>query len=87
MGRGEHPLLTFLPGDEPARSESARALARALGARVDASGERALLVPTIDGVQAAQSDLAPAFTLAGFAATGHGLLKRATPKLLESSAT
>jgi ATP-dependent Lhr-like helicase len=77
LGPGAHPLLTFLPPDGPARSESAAAMARALARLVDGKGRRALLISTIDGVPAAQSALAPAFAIAGFAATMRGLLKRA----------
>jgi ATP-dependent Lhr-like helicase len=77
MGRGEHPLLTFLPDEEPARSEASRALARALAERVDSGGLRALLVATIDGVDAAGSPLAESFLGAGFAPSARGLLRRA----------
>jgi len=76
MGRGEHPLLTFLPDEEPARSAAARTLAGALAALVDRGPRRALLVATVDGVEAARSPLAPLFAEAGFTATMHGLLKR-----------
>ena len=44
LGRGDHPLLTFLPAEEPARSEAARRLARALADRVERGKHRALLV-------------------------------------------
>jgi ATP-dependent Lhr-like helicase len=76
LGRGEHPLLTFLPPEEPARSEAARQLARALADRVERGKRRALLVATVDGVEAAHSPLAPAFAAAGFTPTLRGLLKR-----------
>ena len=76
LGRGDHPLLTFLPGDEPARREAAGALARALADRVDERGLRALLVSTIDGVDASDSPLASSFTAVGFAPTSRGLLRR-----------
>jgi len=76
LGRGEHPLLTFLPPDEPARSDAAHRLARALADRVERGKHRALLVGTVDGVAAARSPLAPVFAAAGFTATLRGLLKR-----------
>jgi ATP-dependent Lhr-like helicase len=79
LGRGEHPLLTFLPEEEPARTEAARALAAALAARVTSSGARALLVPSIDGAFAADSPLARFFLEAGFVPTARGLLRRASP--------
>ncbi len=77
MGRGDHPVLTFLPETEPDRSEAADALAHGLGTLVDGRARRALLVSTIDGHDAARSPLAPAFLRAGFAATARGLLKGA----------
>jgi ATP-dependent helicase Lhr and Lhr-like helicase len=76
MGRGEHPLLTFLPEDEPERSESAGALARGLAELVDSGSYPALLISSVDGVEGARSPVAPAFARAGFAATARGLLKR-----------
>ena len=76
LGRGEHPLLTFLPPEEPARSSAAHRLARALADRVEHGRHRALLISTVDGVEAARSPLAPAFVAAGFGATLRGLLKR-----------
>jgi ATP-dependent Lhr-like helicase len=76
LGRGEHPLLTFLPPEEPARSDAAHRLARALADRVERGRHRALLIATVDGVDAAHSPLAPAFAAAGFMATLRGLLKR-----------
>jgi ATP-dependent Lhr-like helicase len=76
LGRGDHPLLTFLPPDDPARTDASRRLAAALAARVDQAGLRALLVSTVDGVEAARSPLARVFVDAGFTATMHGLLRR-----------
>jgi ATP-dependent helicase Lhr and Lhr-like helicase len=76
MGRGEHPLLTFLPDEEPARSRTAEALARGLARLVDGGARPALLIASIDGVDPARSPLLPAFVREGFAATARGLLKR-----------
>jgi ATP-dependent Lhr-like helicase len=76
LGRGEHPLLTFLPPEDPARSSAAHRLARALADRVEHGRHRALLISTVDGIEAARSPLAPAFAAAGFSTTLRGLLKR-----------
>jgi ATP-dependent Lhr-like helicase len=76
MGRGEHPVLTFLPDEEPLRSDAASALARALAGLVEGLARPALLISSIDGVDASRSALAPAFARAGFLATARGLLKR-----------
>ena len=76
MGRGEHPVITFLPEDEGARAESAHALAQGLAGLVDSGTRPALLVGSIDGVDASASPLAPAFVRAGFVATARGLMKR-----------
>ena len=77
MGRGEHPLLTFLP--EGKAAEDARALAHALGAVVDSPSRRALLISSIDGLPAADSPLVSFFAEAGFVRTARGLLKRKSP--------
>jgi ATP-dependent Lhr-like helicase len=78
MGRGENPVVTFLPEGELARSEAVRTLATALASLVDRGPRRALLVATIDGGDAARSPLAPAFAEAGFTRSAQGLLKRKT---------
>ncbi len=77
LGRGEHPLLAFVPEHEPARTRDALALASALGGLVERGLRRALLISTVDGEPAAASPLAPVFVRAGFAPTLHGLFKRA----------
>ena len=87
LGRGEHPLLTFLPPEEPARSDAAHRLAHALADRVERGKHRALLVATVDGVDAARSPLAQAFAAAGFTATLRGLLKRGPGEHLADDAT
>jgi ATP-dependent Lhr-like helicase len=80
MGRGEHPVLTFLPAGEPQRSRSARRLALALGSLADRPERRALLVSTLDGVPAARSPLASYFLEAGFSPSAQGLLRRKSKK-------
>jgi ATP-dependent Lhr-like helicase len=76
LGPAEHPLLTFLPEAEGERDEASRALATALAGRADGVRRRALLIRTIDGVEASESVLARAFMRAGFTTGGSGLLKR-----------
>jgi len=79
LGRGDHALLTFLPPDEAMRVEGAGALARALARLVDERSRPALLISSIDGIEAAHSALAPAFARAGFVTTARGLFKRRPP--------
>jgi ATP-dependent Lhr-like helicase len=76
MGKGQHPLMTFLPPGEPERSFAAGHLARALGELVDRRARPALLIASIDGVDAARSAVAREFLDAGFVATARGLIKR-----------
>jgi ATP-dependent Lhr-like helicase len=69
LGRGKHPLLTFLPHDEPSRASAALTLAQALAGWAERGRRRVLLLSTVDGVDAGRSELAPAFVRAGFVAT------------------
>ena len=77
LGRGEQNLQTFLPGEEPERSQRARALARALAALVDEGRRKALLIARVDGEDVHASQLAPALKEAGFTPGIKGYLKRA----------
>src|SRR5439155_544076 len=77
LGRGEQNLQTFLPGEEPERSQTARALARALAALVDEGRRKALLIARVDGEDVDGSPLAPALKEAGFTSGIKGHLKRA----------
>ncbi len=77
LGRGEHNLHTFLPEDEPARGQCARALARALAALVDEGRRKALLIARVDGEEVNAARLAPELKAAGFTAGMKGYLKRA----------
>ncbi|MGE5046928.1 MAG: DEAD/DEAH box helicase, partial [Deltaproteobacteria bacterium] len=77
LGRGEHNLHTFLPEDEPAHGQCARALARALAALVDEGRRKALLIARVDGEDVNAARLAPELKAAGFTAGIKGYLKRA----------
>ncbi|MDP9000059.1 MAG: DEAD/DEAH box helicase [Myxococcota bacterium] len=76
MGRGEHPLITFLPAEARARSEALEALATGLAALVDGQSRSVLLISSIDGIEATRSPLAAAFVRSGFVSTARGLFKR-----------
>ncbi|MEO8430214.1 MAG: DEAD/DEAH box helicase, partial [Acidobacteriota bacterium] len=78
-GRGDRSLTTFLPADEPARSDAARVLAATLAAPVDEGRRRAVLIARIDGEDPGASALAPFLAAAGFLRGSRGWLKRATP--------
>ncbi|HET7784902.1 MAG TPA: DEAD/DEAH box helicase [Myxococcales bacterium] len=77
LGRGEHNLHTFLPEEEPAHGQCARALARALAALVDEGRRKALLIARVDGEDVNAARLAPELKAAGFTAGIKGYLKRA----------
>ena len=77
LGRGEQNLMTFLPGEEPERSQRARALAHALAALVDEGKRKALLIARVDGEDVDGSPLAPALKAAGFTSGSKGYLKTA----------
>ena len=69
--------MTFLPGEEPERSQRARALAHALAALVDEGKRKALLIARVDGEDVDGSPLAPALKAAGFTSGSKGYLKTA----------
>jgi ATP-dependent Lhr-like helicase len=75
--RSEHNLQTFLPPDEPARSQAARALAQALAALVDQGRRKALLIELVDGEPVDASPMSAPFKSAGFTPGLKGYLKRA----------
>ena len=72
ISRGARQLQVFLPEDEPARSSSARALAR----RLSGLG---LLIAEINGVAASQHPLAPFLIEAGFSPSAMGFHVRRAP--------
>src|SRR5436190_5222806 len=84
LGRGAQNLQTFLPEEEPERTRSSRALARALADQVDWGRRKALLIARVDGEDVNASPLAPALKEAGFTAGIKGYLKRA-PLLREAA--
>ncbi len=76
VGKTEKNLLTFLPEQEPARGEAARALAAALAALVDEGRRRTLLIGRIDGEEASQSAFGARLAEAGFTAMSKGYFRR-----------
>lgn len=78
LGRSERGLFTFLPEEEPQRSQAASALAQALVELVERGARRALLVTEIDGLDPRRSLLAPFLDRVGFSAQIRGLLRRRT---------
>ena len=76
LGRDARSLATFLPEDEPERSQVAAALARGLAGLVGGQ-RRTLVIGQIDGVEAQLSPLAAALERAGFAMTSQGMFIRA----------
>jgi len=76
IGRTEKTMLTFLPEDEPYRSEAAEAITRALAELVEEGRRRAVLIAAIDGAHPEESELAWYLKEAGFSSGSRGLLKR-----------
>lgn len=72
VGRGEREVATFLPADEPARSQVAKALARAVARWAAGSHRINLGWASVDDLPPARSPLAPYLTEAGFAPSGPG---------------
>ena len=76
ISRGERGLTTYLPEDDPMRSAALGLLARTFSEMVESGRRRAILISRIDGLEASESPLAPAFTALGFTAGQKGLFKR-----------
>jgi ATP-dependent Lhr-like helicase len=72
LGRGERDLTTFLPGDEPLRTQTLHGLARALSIWAARTGRSALGWNTADGAPLASSPLGPFLAAAGFVRSGPG---------------
>ncbi len=73
LGRAGQHLLTYLPPDEPQRSESARALAAGLVAE---AARQPIQLHKIDGASFTVAPLAPVLRDAGFLSLSQGLLHR-----------
>ena len=76
LGRSEETLTTFLPENEPERTRAVLGVARALGALVDGGRRKLVALRTLDGVDAARSQLADTFVSAGFFRNGDSLMRR-----------
>jgi ATP-dependent Lhr-like helicase len=76
ISRGERGITTYLPKDEPMRSAALGLLARTFSEMVEGGRRRAILISRIDGTDASDSPLAPAFVAVGFTAGQKGLFKR-----------
>jgi ATP-dependent Lhr-like helicase len=79
LPRGGRQLVVYLPEDEPARSTTGRALARALAALARDEQRGGLLVAEVNGQDPARHPIAPYLIEAGFnpSAMGFQMLKRA----------
>jgi ATP-dependent Lhr-like helicase len=93
LRRGNPNLQVFLPEDEPARGNTAKALADFLVSRVrgdredDTAGRAGLLITTINGVPVGESPLARPLLDAGFVAGAMGFnVRRLLPPLPNRSA-
>ncbi|MEZ4294349.1 MAG: DEAD/DEAH box helicase [Polyangiaceae bacterium] len=76
LGRAERSVLSFLPGEEPDRSQRALALATALASLVEQGKRRTLLIAQVDGEPTDKTPLAPHLVKVGFVATSKGYFKR-----------
>jgi ATP-dependent Lhr-like helicase len=74
--RGARQLTVYLPDDEPARSTTGRALARALAARAREEHREPILVSEINGQPPAEHPLAPYLIEAGFYPSAMGFQMR-----------
>ena len=73
LARADRQFLTYLPEDEPARSNAARALARTLFEVATTGTDRVgMFIAELDGTPAVGHPLAPFLLEAGFARRGHG---------------
>jgi ATP-dependent Lhr-like helicase len=72
LGKGERDIATFLPADEPPRSNVARALASALARWAVLTGRTVLGWSAADGQALTASPLAPFLVEAGFQRSGPG---------------
>jgi len=83
LARGESSLLTFLPAEDPTRTNGARAIARALADLVERGQRKTFLVSEVDGATVDSSMLVPFLREAGFIAGARGYLKKRPVEGLE----
>ncbi len=88
LARGDRQLLTFLPEGEPQRSNTARAVGRALVARARSSAgdnlaPRGMLIEEIDGLPPSIHAIAPHLVAAGFISGAMGLQATFTNRVIE----
>ena len=76
LARGEKSLATFLPGEEPERTQAAAVIADTLFELVDGVSRRALVLSIIDGDKARGHALGPALEGVGFTPVGEGYVLR-----------
>ena len=77
IGRGEKQITTFLPEEEPTRTNVAREIAKAMSSMVHRGMRRALLISEVDGQPVAKSAIAPMLVEAGFTPSSMGYQLRA----------
>jgi ATP-dependent Lhr-like helicase len=76
VARGARQLTVYLPDDEPARSFTGRALARALSARARDEHREPILIAEINGQPPSEHALAPYLIEAGFYPSAMGFQMR-----------
>jgi ATP-dependent Lhr-like helicase len=76
IARAESSMLTFPPPEEPGRTNSARAIARALSELVERGHRKTFLVAEVDGASVDSSMLVPFLREVGFVAGARGYLKK-----------
>jgi len=74
--RGARQMTVYLPDDEPARSMTGRALARALSARARNEGREPILISEINGHPPSEHPLAPYLIESGFYPSAMGFQMR-----------
>jgi ATP-dependent Lhr-like helicase len=72
VGRGEKQITTFLPEEEPTRTNFAREIAKTLASIVMSGRRRALLIAEVDGQPVSKSPIAPMLAEAGFTPSSMG---------------
>ena len=78
LSRGASRLITFLPEEEPRRSQATEQLLEALS---ELGADQTLLIKEIDDLPVEQSPLAPELVAHGFVPYGSGYQRRGTSRL------